>query len=118
MNFIDIIHLGGAILFGLGGIVLCLGGLAFLRFPDVYSRLHGVELALGTGMGLTNLGLIAMALGTQSLGVVILFTLLFGVVSPMLVHAVATGARARGHAPLMAADLKHLHIAPDLPDDS
>lgn len=117
MTIIDMIHIGGAIMAGLGGIVLCIGGLVFLRFPDVYSRLHGVELALGTGMGLANLGLIVLALGTPSLGATIVFAILFGVIGPMLVHGLATGARARGHAPVMAADLKHLHIAPDLPDD-
>lgn len=87
-----------------GGLVVAVGGIGLVRFPDVYTRLHaaGVTDTLGATLVLAGLTLQAgVSLVAVKLLVVWAF-LLF--TSPVASHALARAALAGGVSPKLDRD--------------
>lgn len=91
--------IGGAVC--AAGLALVLGGaLGLLRFPDVYTRLHGVNVADAAGAAITLVGL-AMLSGDGALTLRLLaLAALTAALGPVIAHLVASAAHAGGLAPI------------------
>jgi multicomponent Na+:H+ antiporter subunit G len=85
------------------GALFCLiGAIGMLRFPDVYSRMHGAGVTDTLGALLVLLGLLVLA-GFSLAGAKLLFTLAFlWMTSPTATHALAKAAHHGGVHPLLA----------------
>lgn len=76
------------------------GFIGMLRFPDFYTRLHAIGMAIGLGAGLA---CVALAIGAASLAAaikLIVLGVLIAAINPVLVHISANTAHAGGLAPL------------------
>ena len=94
-----------------GSFFILISGVAVLRLPDYYSRIHGAGITDTLGAGLILLGLVLQAglsLITVKLVLVLVFMLLTG---PVTVHALAKTAYRLGLKPILAEEND-----PDRPD--
>ncbi len=83
----------------IGTIVMLLGALGLVRFPDFFSRTHAVSMTDTAGAGFILLGLMFMSganLVTLKLGVILIFLL---TTSPTAGHALAQAATTDGIRP-------------------
>jgi multicomponent Na+:H+ antiporter subunit G len=89
---------GGSI--AIAGVVLVLvGALGMLRFPDVYTRIHAAGITDTGGASLTILGLcLVSGLSAVTLKLVIIWIFIL-LTSPVAANAVANAAFSAGHAP-------------------
>jgi len=98
---LDAVRLGAGGLIAALGLFLQFGGtLALLRFPDIYTRLHGASVSDGIGATVFVLGLSVLA---PDLGVavrLVLLALLIMALTPVLTHLLASAAHAGGLAPI------------------
>jgi multicomponent Na+:H+ antiporter subunit G len=106
----DAFTLLGALRMGFGGLVATIGlvfilggAIGQLRFPDVYTRVHGAGAADATGAAIFVVGLAAMAPDAALALRLILLAALIVALGPVLAHLVASGAHAGGLAPLADA---------------
>jgi len=83
------------------GLVFILGGvIGQLRFPDLYTRLHGASVADATGAAIFVIGLAAM---TPDVGLALRLLLLAALIvalGPVMAHLIGSGAHAGGLAPI------------------
>lgn len=96
MTVIDAVS---AALFAAGGLFVFVGGIGALRFPDVYTRIHGAGLTdtMGTILVLGGCALQAgWSLPAVKVGAVLVFLLLTG---PTATYALANAARLAGVTP-------------------
>ncbi len=87
-----------------GSFFVVVSGLAVLRLPDYYSRIHGAAMSDTLGAALILLGLIGQAglsLVAVKLGLVFLFMALTG---PTAAHALAKTAYTLGLTPRLAEE--------------
>ena len=91
--------LGGAV--AASGFVLLLGGtLGLLRFPDLYTRLHGAAVSDAAGAAIVVFGLAIMTPdGGLALRLLLLATLIVAL-GPVFSHLVASSAHGGGLAPI------------------
>ncbi len=84
----------------LGTLVMVLGAIGLLRFPDFFSRTHAASMTDTAGAGFILLGLMFLSgwnLVTLKLAVILIFLL---TTSPTAGHALAQAATADGIRPL------------------
>jgi multicomponent Na+:H+ antiporter subunit G len=96
---VSVIDAVSALLFAAGGVFVLVGGIGALRFPDVYTRIHGAGLTdtMGTLLVLAACALQAgWSLPTVKIGAVLVFLLL---TTPTATYALANAARLAGVAP-------------------
>lgn len=81
----------------LGAAIALLGSLALVRFPDVFTRLHGPAKATTLGVGGVLLGTIVYFLGEGEVGVVreLLITVFLFLTAPVSAHLIAKAALHR-----------------------
>lgn len=82
-----------------GGVFCLIGAIGVLRFPDVFSRMHGASVAETLGAGLILLGLALEVGWSLALAKVLAVTLLLFFTGPTATHALARAALARGVRP-------------------
>jgi multicomponent Na+:H+ antiporter subunit G len=75
------------------------GTVALLRFPDVYTRLHGLTKADNVGLGLIVTGLALQAESLAVMGKLLLIWLLVLLASASVAHLVARTALRKGIKP-------------------
>lgn len=103
MNVIQIISV---VLLGLGGLVMLIGAVGVLRFPDFFTRLHaaGKGDTLGQALVLLGLGLPVFAIGFGQVLLKLLLIMLFVFIfNPTATHALARGAWVIGLEPWRAS---------------
>lgn len=86
--------------FAIAGVLLVLlGAIGVLRFPDVYTRIHAASITDTGGASLMILGLCLIAgLSPVTLKLVIAWAFIM-VTSPAAAHALANAAFSSGHSP-------------------
>ena len=75
------------------------GTVGLLRFPDVYTRLHGLTKADNVGLGLVVAGLVLQAESWAAIGKLLLIWLLVLLASASVAHLVARTALRKGIRP-------------------
>ena len=91
-----VVEVVATILIGLGTLVMLIGALGVVRFPDFYTRLHPAGKGDTLGQGLVFLGLIVIALSDGELrSFSLLFKLAVIVVLLLFLNPTATHALAR-----------------------
>ncbi len=97
-NFVQALF-GGAL--ALAGIVVMLSGaIGVLRFPDLYTRLHGAKLADGLGSSLVLVGLAILSDDGAMTVRLLLLAVLMAAAAPLLSHLAANAAHTGGLTPL------------------
>ncbi len=87
----------------LGSFFAIIGGIGFLRMPDVYTRMHAGSLVDTVGAGFLILGMMLQA-GLSLVTLKLLFLLaLFFFIGPVVTHALAQAALHEKIAPLLAS---------------
>lgn len=85
------------IIIGVGMLLVLIGTLGILRFPDIYSRLQASGVSDNAGLSLVLIGLIVRG-GIQSDDMALFFLLLLLVVTnPIVTHSIAKSAFIRKH---------------------
>jgi multicomponent Na+:H+ antiporter subunit G len=86
-----------------GAVLVLIGAVGILRFPDVYTRIHAASITDTGGAGLMLLGLClisGLSLTTLKLVIIWIFILL---TSPAAAHALANAAYSSSHTPWVGA---------------
>lgn len=86
-----------------GLILMAVGHLGGLRFADVYTRSHGINVADGAGATVFILGLGAMAPETGLTFRLLMLAVLVWAMAPLLTHLTAAAAHFGGIAPRVGA---------------
>ncbi len=101
-------------LFLIGGAAVVVGALGIVRFPDFYTRLHGVGVTDTAGAELMIFAMMLQAFSPEyeSEGWLIFAKLVFiaiflGFTSPVATHAVAHAAWMTGFRPMEGPDLRY-----------
>ncbi len=82
-----------------------LGTLGLYRFPDPYTRMHGVGIGDTLGVGFMGIGLLLLS-PTWILRVKLIFILiLFWIINPTMTHLIAKAAVMHGTRPAGASKL-------------
>lgn len=82
-----------------GGIMVCVGAIGMIRFPDFWSRLHAASVTDSSGMILLLLGMCLQA-GVSLITVkLILIGVFLFITGPTSTHAVANAALVSGLKP-------------------
>lgn len=89
-----------------GAIVLIVGALAVLRFPDVFSRAHALHAVDGVGGALFCIGLAIVAWDIALSPLLLLLAALSLAAAPMLAQIVVAAAHASGVSPKVGAAAK------------
>jgi multicomponent Na+:H+ antiporter subunit G len=91
--------LGGALV--AIGLVFVLGGaVGLVRFPDIYTRVHGATTANPLGAVIIIVGLAVVAPSLAMAVKLLLLALLLGALGPLWSHVFASAAHAGGLAPV------------------
>lgn len=96
-----------AFLFLVGGLLVVVGALGILRFPDFYTRLHAVGVTDTFGADLILLAMVLQAndfLVAVKLCIAFIFILM---TSPVSTHAIAHAAYAGRMRPMLGPELQH-----------
>lgn len=101
VDAIEVVRLAiGGVLVAVGVVFLVGGAIGMLRFPDLYTRLHGASVANPHGAALVVIGLaIAAPSAAVSFKLAALALLLFAL-GPVWSHLFASAAHAGGLAPV------------------
>lgn len=76
-----------------------LGTLGLFRFPDPYTRMHGVSIGDTLGVGLVGIGLLLLS-PSWILRIKLIFVLiLFWIINPTMTHLIAKAALIHGTKP-------------------
>ena len=97
----EALHLIGSGVTIAGAVLVVVGAIGMLRFPDVYTRIHAASITDTGGASLMLLGLClvsGLTMVTLKLAIVWVFIMLS---SPAAAHALANAAYSSGHAPWM-----------------
>lgn len=101
MDALTLVRVGIGALVAVAGLVFVLGGaLGLLRFPDLYTRLHGASVSDAPGAALFVAGLAIMA---PDLGIALrlgLLAVLIVALAPVLAHLLGAAAHSGGLAPI------------------
>lgn len=92
MSVFDVV---AVIVIAVGALVMLVGALGVLRFPDFYTRLHAAGKGDTLGQGLVFIGLLIAALGADEFDFTVVFKLLLIVVLVLFLNPTATHALAR-----------------------
>jgi multicomponent Na+:H+ antiporter subunit G len=85
------------IIIGVGMLLVLIGTLGILRFPDIYSRLQASSVSDNAGLSLVLIGLIVRG-GIQSDDIALFFLLLLLLVTnPIVTHSIAKSAFIQKH---------------------
>ena len=90
-----------------GGIFVLIGGIGVVRFPDLFTRMHGASLTDTLGAGLILIGLVLQAGLSLSIAKLVLILLLILFTSPVSTHALAKSALHGGVRPWTRTDRNH-----------
>jgi multicomponent Na+:H+ antiporter subunit G len=99
----DALYLAGGGIAIAGAILVVIGAIGMLRFPDVYTRIHAASITDTGGAGLMLLGLClisGLSFTTLKLVIIWIFILL---TSPAAAHALANAAFSSSHTPWVGA---------------
>lgn len=89
-----------AIVFFTGSILAFgLGTLGLFRFPDAYTRMHGIGIGDTIGVGLMGIGLLLLSPNWILRIKIVFILLLFWIINPTMSHLVAKAAVMRGIRP-------------------
>jgi multicomponent Na+:H+ antiporter subunit G len=89
-----------------GVIIMVLGALGILRFPDVYTRLHA-STKCDTGGAMSILIAVTLIITGPLMVKIKILTLMFLIImiNPMVSHAIARGAHKSGIKPNVVVDM-------------
>lgn len=76
-----------------------LGTLGLFKFPDAYTRMHGVGIGDTLGVGLVGLGLLLISPSWILRAKLIFVLLLFWLINPTMTHLIAKAALIHGTKP-------------------
>lgn len=94
----NICFVGSLIAFGLGT-------LGLFKFPDCYTRMHGIGIGDTMGVGLMGIGLLLLS-PTWILRIKLLvILLLFWIINPTMTHLIAKAAIMLGAEPVKATNI-------------
>jgi len=100
----------------IGSLFIVVGGIGFIRLPDVYTRIHGASVIDTAGAGFLILGMMLQA-GFSLVTVKLLFILaVFLFTLPVVAHALAQAARHEGIEPLLSEDRTKRGVSGGDPD--
>lgn len=89
-----------AIIFFIGSfLAFGLGTLGLFRFPDPYTRMHGVGIGDTLGVGLTGIGLLLLSPNWFLRFKIIVILLMFWIINPTMTHLIAKAAVMYGAKP-------------------
>ena len=91
---------------GAGSILLLIGGVGLLRFPDFYTRIHAAGITDTMGAWLMLIGLILVAGWTLVTAKLVMLLFFLAITSPLSSHALAKAAYMRGLRPLLGRELR------------
>jgi multicomponent Na+:H+ antiporter subunit G len=95
----DILPLVGGGVAIAGALLVLIGALGMLRFPDVYTRVHAASITDTGGASLLLLGLgLVSGLSPVSLKLAIIWSFIM-LTSPVAANAITNAAFSAGHAP-------------------
>ncbi|HSH53337.1 MAG TPA: monovalent cation/H(+) antiporter subunit G [Bacteroidales bacterium] len=94
-----ICFIGSLIAFGLGI-------LGLFRFPDAYTRMHGVGIGDTLGVGLVGIGVLLLSPNWILRFKIILLLILFWIINPTMTHLIAKAAVMRGIEPARAEKVR------------
>jgi multicomponent Na+:H+ antiporter subunit G len=88
---------------GLGALLVLVGAIGVVRFPDLFTRMHAAGLvdSLGAGLVLTGLAIVE-GLSTTSARLLLVLAFLW-ITTPTACHALAKSAIAAGQRPRLPA---------------
>ena len=76
-----------------------LGTLGLYKFPDAYTRMHGVGIGDTLGVGLVGLGLLLLSPSWILRFKLVLILILFWIINPTMTHLAAKAALIHGTKP-------------------
>ncbi|HVK79940.1 MAG TPA: monovalent cation/H(+) antiporter subunit G [Verrucomicrobiae bacterium] len=101
VSFTEMLRLGlGGVLVAIGLVFVLGGAIGVLRFPDIYTRLHGAAVANPLGAVVITIGLAIAAPSVDIAVRLILLALLLAALGPVWSHVFASAAHAGGLAPV------------------
>lgn len=77
-----------------------LGTLALFKFPDSYTRMHGVGIGDTLGVGLMGIGLLLLCPNWILRFKLIMMLVLFWIINPTMTHLIAKAALIHGTKPV------------------
>lgn len=83
-----------------------LGILGLFRFPDPYTRMHGVSIGDTLGIGLLGIGLLLLSPSWILRLKLIIILLLFWIINPTMTHMIAKAAVMYGALPAKATEIR------------
>lgn len=83
-----------------------LGILGLFRFPDPYTRMHGVSIGDTLGVGLMGIGLLLLSPNWILRVKLIFILLLFWVINPTMTHLIAKAAVMYGAKPAKTTKMR------------
>lgn len=96
-----------AMIFFIGSLLaFALGVLGLFRFPDPYTRMHGVGIGDTLGVGLMGIGLLLISPNWILRFKLIIILTLFWIISPTMTHMIAKAAVMYGALPAEAKDMR------------
>lgn len=94
-----------AMIFFIGSfLAFALGILGLFRFPDPYTRIHGLGIGDTLGVGLMGIGLLLLSPSWILRLKLIIILLLFWIISPTMTHMIAKAAVMYGALPAEATE--------------
>ncbi len=76
-----------------------LGTLSLFRFPDAYTRMHGVSIGDTLGVGLMGIGLMLLSPNWMLRFKLLAILVLFWIINPTMTHLIAKAAVIHGTEP-------------------
>lgn len=96
-----------AMIFFIGSLLaFALGVLGLFRFPDPYTRMHGVGIGDTLGVGLMGIGLLLISPNWILRFKLIIILTLFWIISPTMTHMIAKAAVMYGALPAESKDMR------------
>lgn len=83
-----------------------LGTLGLYRFPDAYTRMHGVSIGDTLGVGFIGIGLLLLSPNWILRFKIIFILILFWVINPTMTHLIAKAAVMHGTKPAKATKIR------------
>lgn len=100
MNLIEVLSLPFLLL---GSVLMVVTGIALLRLPDFFSRIHGAGISDTLGAGAVLLGF-ALQTGFSLVSVKLMMIMIFlALTGPVAAHALARAAFDQGVAPILGS---------------
>ena len=101
------IDIASGVLIAIGSFFVLVGAIGLVRFPDIYTRVHGASVIDTTGAGFMILGLMLQA-GWSLVTLKLVFILaIFFFTLPVTAHALAQAALHEGIEPKLSEDRRN-----------